>query len=164
MTATRQVTIGVETGFTLIEILVTLAIVALLAALTMVNLGKPQITASVNDTVDTLVADLKSQQLLAMSGDSGSASSQQPHGLYVQAGQYTLFAGSSYDSGDTNNYSADASQGISLTTTFPGAAVVFDKGSGEVHDFSDGSNTITIHGTDNTKAVTVNRLGSVSVN
>src|SRR5689334_3573513 len=122
------VEIGAETGFTLIEILVTLAIVALLAALTMVNLGKPQITASVNDTVDTLVADLKSQQLLAMSGDSGSASSQQPQGLYIQAGQYTLFAGSTYDSGDSNNYAASASQGVTFSTTFPGATVLFDKG------------------------------------
>ncbi|HEV7454476.1 MAG TPA: prepilin-type N-terminal cleavage/methylation domain-containing protein [Candidatus Saccharimonadales bacterium] len=153
-----------EAGFTLVEIMITIAIIATLAALTLVNLGKPQVTASQNSTVDTLVADLKSQQLLAIAGDSGGSPSQQPQGVYIQAGQYTLFAGPNFDSQDANNFSITASQDTTFSTTFPGSKVVFTTGNGEVQNFSGTTNAITVHHSGDTKTITINRLGAVTVN
>jgi prepilin-type N-terminal cleavage/methylation domain-containing protein len=153
-----------EAGFTLVEIMITVAIIATLAALTLVNLGKPQVTASQNSIVDTLVADLKSQQLLAMAGDSGGSASRQPQGVYIQASQYTLFAGPNFDSNDTNNFSITADQNTTFSSTFPGSKVIFATGSGEVQNFAGTTNTITVHRADDTKTITLNRLGAVTVN
>ena len=152
-----------EKGFTLVEIMITTAILVALCALTLINLGKPQTTASLSGAVDMLVADLRSQQQLAMSGDSGSTSSQQPQGLRLESGQYTLFAGSSYNGADTNNYTAELGDGISLSTTFPGSTILFDKSSGEVNGFSAGNNTITIQKNGDSKTITINRFGTVTV-
>lgn len=153
-----------QKGFTLVELLVVLTILSILLALTTVNLSRPQTTSSLDGAVNSLVADIKSQQMLAMSGDQGSTTSQQPQGLYLQSGSYTLFAGSTYSAGDGNNFAINPGQGIALATTFPGTSLIFNKGTGEVNGFVNGSNTITLSFNGSSKVVTVSRFGAVTVN
>jgi len=152
-----------QAGFTLVEVMVTVAIIAVLAALTLINLGKPQTTVSINGTVATMEADIKGQQLLAMSGDGGSTSAGQPHGVVIASDHYTLFAGSTFDSGDDNNYTATPGHNITFDTTFAGSTVLFGQSSGEVQSFDGGNNTITIHGDDGDKTITINRFGTITV-
>ena len=90
-----------QSGFTLVELLVVIVIIAVLFALSTINLGQARISTSLTSTTNTLLADIKNQQLLAMVGEQGSTSSQQPHGLYFQNNDYVLFADSSYNSSDT---------------------------------------------------------------
>lgn len=151
-----------SSGFTLVELLVVITIVAVLFVLSTINLGTSQSTASVATVASTLLADLKNQQILAMSGDSGSTTSQQPHGVYLQASNYTLFADPTYASSDPNNYTVPVSP-VQLQTTFPSNQVVFSKGNGEVSGFTGGSNTITISGAGLTKTITINRFGAISI-
>ena len=153
-----------ETGFTLVEVLVTFGIIAALAALTFASLGQPQTDASLNGTVETLMADLKSQQLLAMSGDSGSQTTQQPHGIVVSGSDYTLFSGSSYNSGDSDNYTVTPGSNVSFTTTFPSSQVLFDKASGEVNGFTGGSNTITVSVGGSSRTISITQYGTVTAN
>lgn len=153
-----------QRGFTLVELLIVLVILSVLLALTTVNLARPQTTSSLDGAVNTLVADIKSQQMLAMSGDQGSTTSQQPQGLYLQPSSYTLFAGSTYSAGDTNNFVINTGQGITLATTFPSTGLIFNKGTGDVNGFVNGSNTITLSFNGTSKVVTVSRFGAVTVN
>lgn len=151
-----------ESGFTVIELLVVLTIIALLFALSTINLGQAQVTASVSTVTSTLLADLKNQQILAMSGGVGSTSSQQPHGIYIQSNEYTLFDDSSYNSGDSSNYTVDLNS-ITMSTTLPSDQVVFNAGDGAVAGFTSGDNTITVIGNGESETITINRFGAITV-
>lgn len=150
-------------GFTLVELLVVLAITTMLFGLIGINLGHPQTVASTTTSVDTLLADIRGQQLLAMVGGTGSGTSAQPHGIYLETSRYTLFADSSYNAGDSDNFVVHLSPGAQLTTSFPDIQVVFSKGTGEVENFVDGSNTITIANGGVSRTITMNRFGAPTV-
>lgn len=153
-----------STGFTLVELLVVLAITAVLFGLIGINLGHPLTVANAATSVDTLLADLRSQQLLAMAGDTDSGGSAQPHGVYLEASQYTLFAASTYNAGSSDNFVVHLPQGTQLSTTFPSTQVVFAKGTGEIGSFVNGSNTVTITNGGTSRVITLNRLGAATVN
>lgn len=153
-------------GFTLIELLVVVGMIAILFGLSSVNLVRPQNSASVQGAADTLVADLKSQQLLSMTGEDGQTTSPQPHGIVVAASQYTLFAGSSYSSSDANNFVVTLDAGLTITTSLPASQVIFSKGTGAVQGFVAGSNTIAVSNSSSgdQKTITINRYGAISGN
>jgi prepilin-type N-terminal cleavage/methylation domain-containing protein len=154
-----------QAGFTLVELLVVMSLSAVLLAMTTINLVRPQASASITSTVEKLVADIKAQQLRAMSGDSDTASSAQPYGIYVQSGQYTLFKGSAYSGADTDNFVVSSGSGVTLSTTFATTQVVFAKGTGDVNSFNASANTITITNSisGQTKTITINRYGVITV-
>jgi len=152
-----------QSGFTLVEVMVSLFILAALAALTFINMGRPQTTAAVNSAVGMLVADLAYERSLAMAGDAGSSTTQQPHGIRFAADSYTLFTGASYHASDPNNYTPSLDGNIALSTTLPGGEVLFDTASGEVRDYDPAKHTITVSGDGYTKTITLNRLGTVTV-
>lgn len=146
------------------EMLIVVLIIAMVFAISSVNLGRPQVDASIDTTVDELVADLKSQQMLAMSGEQGSAAAQQPQGIFVQSNNYILFAGSSFSAGDANNFTVSGKQGISYATTLPSGRVIFNKGTGDVSGYANGSNTIIVSSSGSTKTISISRFGAVTVN
>lgn len=148
-------------GFTLIEVLLALGIIAVLFALSFVNLSQPQNTTNINSVLDRLLADIRSQQLLAMTGNTGRTTSAQQEGIYIENNQFTLFAGSSYNPADTHNFTETA--GTQLSTSFPGNTLLFNKGDGEVTGYSSGSDTITLTSGSETKTVTINRFGTATV-
>ncbi len=152
-----------QAGFTLVELLVVLGIIGALFALTFINLGKPQTTADLEGATDMLVADLKSQQLLAMSGDDGGGSAVQPHGMIISGDRYTLFAGATFSGTDDNNFAVEPGEPVTFSTTLPDGQIQFAKGSGEVQDFILGSDTITVHARDASHVISINRLGTVTV-
>jgi prepilin-type N-terminal cleavage/methylation domain-containing protein len=152
-----------QAGFTLVEILVVVAIIAVIFGLSVVSLGQPQAATNRQDATDTLLSDIKNQQLFAMVGTTGSTSSQQPAGIFVQSNQYTLFTGSSYSAGDGYNYVVAAPQGTTFGTTFPSSIIQFNKGAGDVSGFINGSNTITITTSAGTRTLTFDRYGAVTI-
>lgn len=152
-----------QSGFTLVELLVVMGIIIVLFGFSTVALGKPQADTNSNDMIGTLLNDLKTQQLAAMSGAVGGSSSQQPAGIYVQSNQYTLFSGSSYAAGNAYNYTFTAPNGVTFSTTLPGGTVLFNKGDGSVSGFTAGSNTITITTSSGSKVITITRFGAISV-
>jgi prepilin-type N-terminal cleavage/methylation domain-containing protein len=93
-----------QAGFTLFELLVVIAMFALMAGLTFVNISQPQTDASIEAATSTLLADIKSQQLMAMVGDGGSDGIAEPFGIYIQANQYTLFKNATYSAGNADNF------------------------------------------------------------
>jgi prepilin-type N-terminal cleavage/methylation domain-containing protein len=151
-------------GFTLVELLVVMALIGILTSLTVMNLVQPQRSASLNGTVDVLVADIKSQQLKAMAGDAQSASAAQQHGVYVEPTKYTLFKGTTYSAGDGDNFVVQP-DGVTFSTTFASSQLSFQKASGEPASFSGSTNTLTVSNlAGESKTITVNRYGVVTVN
>lgn len=155
---------GSQGGFTLLELLVVMALIGILMTLTVVNLVKPQRSASIAGTVDVLVADLRSQQLKAMAGDSQSASSAQAHGIYIEPNRYTIFKGSSYSGADADNFIVQPDS-ITFSTNFASSQVAFQRASGEPSGFNPSANTITVSNlSGESKTLTINRYGVVTVN
>ena len=149
-------------GFTLIEVLLVMGLFAILAGLVSMNLLRPQTQASLEGTVQTIIADVKSQQLKAMSGDSEGQAAAQQYGVHFETSSYTLFQSSSYVPGDPANFVVSADN-LQLTTTFPLAQIVFARRSGEITGFVAGSTGITILNTQSgqQKTITLNRFGVI---
>jgi prepilin-type N-terminal cleavage/methylation domain-containing protein len=151
-------------GFTLIEVLLVMGILAVLGGLTTMNLIQPQKTVSLDGTLAAVVADLKSQQIKAMGGDEVSGSTAQPHGIYVQSDRYTLFKGTTYSAVDTDNFVVMMDAGTTLATTnMPSGQMTFTKGTGAVTSFTSAP-TITVSSGGSSKIITINRHGVVSIN
>ncbi|OGE35359.1 hypothetical protein A3E66_02750 [Candidatus Daviesbacteria bacterium RIFCSPHIGHO2_12_FULL_37_16] len=152
-------------GFTLIELTLVMGIIAILISFITINLLKPQTTASTASTVQILGADIKEQQIKAMSGDSDGESSTDSQGIYFESNRYTLFRGPNYTSG-SHYFQVDMDQNLILSNTIPSSQVVFMKRSGEVANYTSGSDTITLSHTQSgeQKVITINRYGSITVN
>lgn len=155
-----------QSGFTLIELLVTIGIFSILATFISLNLINPQKKSSVDSQIQTLVSDIKSQQLASMQGETGGQATAQKHGISISAAKYTLFTGNTYNPADTNNFDVTLDGDLQLTTSLTSSVLIFEKISGEVAGFSSGQNTITISSPSGgqNKIITVNPYGSLSVN
>ena len=150
-------------GFTVVEILIVMAMILMLVGLSFVNLGRPQAAGTISTTLNTLLTDLKDQQLMAMTGGTGGGSAAVSYGIYVQSNQFTLFSGSSYSGSDPHNFTESAG-GITLSTTLPSSIVIFQKGIGDVQSYTSGSDTITLTGKNITRTITINRYGGLTIN
>lgn len=152
-------------GYTLIEILLVMALLGVLAGLTVVSLRKPQLTSSLVGLVGTLTADLKSQQIKAMSGDSAGTATSQSYGVFIESNKYTTFKGASYSAVDPDNFVINADPGITITTSLPSSQVVFQKFSGEPAGWASTTNSITIANTSTgeAKTIAINRYGMIAV-
>lgn len=150
-----------QSGFTLLEVMLVMALLATLAGAAVINLIRPQASAVSSISLEVLTADLRSQQLRAMSGESGSGGTLQPHGIKFENDRYILFRGSSFDQSDPDNFTVETETGLTLSTTLPSSVIIFSNGSGEVQNYTEGADTITIHNssTGESRTVAANRLG-----
>ena len=157
-----QIANGFARGFTLIELLVSITVFAMLIAVIVLNLSTAQHTASLESATDTLLADLNHQQLKSMVGDTEGRSSSSDYGIAFTADGYTLFH-DSYTQGESTNFSIVVPDIFTVTTTFPNDQIIFSRRSGEVVDFSESTNTITIEDTATSakKTIELNRYGVV---
>ncbi len=153
-------------GFTLVEVMIVMAIFTILAALVVVNLTRPQLQASLDSALGTLLADIKAQQLKAMVGNSEGAGSAQQYGLFFASSSYTLWHGTSYSSTSTNNFVVPLGGDIALANvTWPTSTLLFARRSGEVVNFVNGQNSLIVQvpgGQQQT--ITVNRYGVLTLN
>jgi len=151
-------------GFTLLEILVVFGIMLILTAAISTAPTSMQNKASLNTTIDLLVNDLKQQQLRAMVGDTEGRATNDHYGVYIQTSTYTLFHGSAYSGADQYNFAITVNSPVQLTTTFANSSVIFTKGTGELLNFVNGSNTLTVENTvsGEQKVITLNRYGVIT--
>jgi len=132
-------------GFTLIEISIVLAITALLLSLAMISLTRVQINTYIDTSTQSLLSDIKLQQTNAMNGRLGQGGTTTQYGIHFETNSYTLFEGNTYDEFDAANFTIMLQGTTELSlVTFPSRQIVFEKGSGEIVGFVDGSNTIVV--------------------
>lgn len=153
-----------HSGFTLIELLLAMGIIAVLfsiASILMLNLIPK---ATLSSLSEVLIAELKNQQLRAMAGDASVSGSIQDFGFHISGQQYTLFRGSVYDSQITDNFAVAIEDPITLETTFANQQIVFDSGSGEILNFIDGQDTVTLRNTQSGETIILelNRYGVIT--
>lgn len=154
-----------QKGFTYVELMVVTGITAILFGLITINLLKFQNSTSTQSNLDTLISDLKSQQLKAMLGSTEGRTSNDSYGIYFMADRYILFHGTTYNSGDTSNFTVQLPTDVRIqSTTLPNNSAVFTKLSGDLQGYVSGSNTITVRSVTNNKniVITLNRYGVIS--
>lgn len=141
-------------GFTLPELIVVMAIIAGLIAVTSPSLLPLQYRTSSNSSVNQLIADIKLQQFKAMSGDAENRDASDSYGVYVEQNQYTLFHGV-YSQGEPANTVISIEE--DLSTTFPSSQIVFTQGSGEIGSSGDIVITTPIE----SKTLSLNEYGTI---
>lgn len=143
-------------GFTLPEVVIVIGIMLTMLGIGTLTLVRAQNQNYLSSTLDTVIADLREQQIKAMVGATEGSGSAASYGIHVEGTSYTLFR-SAYG---TANYVVTLPPTVQITTTFANAQVLFAQGSGETGS----SGTITLFNTANNeqKTITVNRYGIVT--
>jgi prepilin-type N-terminal cleavage/methylation domain-containing protein len=154
-------------GFTLVELLLVMGIIAILASLTTISLIRPQTSSAINTSLTSLTADIKHTQLRAMAGDALGESTQQKHGIYFEQDAYTIFAGDAYSETNPSNFKIDLAGGTVFSNIdFPSSQILFLSLSGEVENYSDSQNSITIThpSSEDSKTILINKYGAITIN
>lgn len=125
---------------------------AILFGLTMFSLFRFQGQSSQQSSTDTLVSDIKSQQLKAMVGGTDGRDDSDSYGVYFLTDSYVLFHGASYDPGNPDNFQVNLPSDLEIqNSTLPSNSVVFERRSGEITGFIPGQDSFTI------RALNINR-------
>jgi prepilin-type N-terminal cleavage/methylation domain-containing protein len=154
-----------QKGFTFIEIIIVLGITSILFGVMTFNLLRFKNSSSSQSNIDTLVSDLKNQQLKAMLGNTEGRAANDSYGIYFLSDKYILFHGTSYNPNDSANFPVNLPTDVQIqSTTLPNNTVVFTKISGEIPSFAQGSNTVTVKAVNINvqKVITFNRYGVIT--
>lgn len=148
-------------GYSFPELVIAIAILTTLFALTTINLNHAQRNATTGTAINELVTDMKSQQISAMTGDTGGSASQYSYGVYIETGRYTLFRGSSYNPSDTSNFVVNLDANIHLSPS--GKTLLFNRMTGEVNGYTAGD-SITVQDTtaNSQKTIHYNKYGVIT--
>ena len=119
----------IQRGFTLVELGVVISITATLLGLITISLVRSQQGASLTSTEEILSADLRSQQLKSMIGDTEGRASHDTYGIHIDQSSYTLFHGI-YSAQEPSNFVV----ALDSSTRFnnPNFDVVFLRPSGQI--------------------------------
>lgn len=150
-----------KSGFTLPELILVMGILLTLFALVTNSLLGSQHQTSLNSLISSLISDIKSQQFKSMSGDTAGRGMTDTYGVYFASGQYVLFLGSAYSSGNPDNFTVSLDSNLQLSTTFPSQSVIFSKGSGEIIGYDANADTITISSPSDSKTLEFNQYGVI---
>ncbi len=151
-------------GFTLIELLITMGLAAILFGMTTFNFFNLQYKTDLNASVLLLVSDLKQQQVNAMSGETQGVGQKQNFGIKLESIGYYLFQGDAFVNGAALNIPINLKDSVKISsTTFPNQSILFQKGTGEIVNFTEGQNTISLinEATNEIKIITLNKFGTV---
>lgn len=146
-----------EGGFTLIEMLATIAIFLIITGLMTMNLAHTQRSTSVQTAVEQFASDVRNQQIKAMNGEGTG-------GIDIDEtnNKYTLFKGASHTPGPSD-FTVNLNQGINISSNFTGHEIIFNQPSGEIKDYIQGNDWVQIknaNGTENQKLI-FNKYGVI---
>ena len=148
-------------GFTMVELLLIMGIFAILASLTSISFFGSLKVANLDQTYQVLIADLRQTQANAMSGlTSSSGTYLAGWGIKILPNSYIIFPGTSYVEGFSGNRIVTLTDDVSLSSTFASSQVVYESGSGDIQNYNNGANSITIQSGASLKTVNLNRYGA----
>lgn len=153
-------------GFSLIELLVSMSILLLLFAIAFSSVGNLIPDANLDGAVLTLRADLREQQMKALTGYETITGGSSNYGIFFEQDRYTLFTGNSYIEGNQENYLVTLPEGLEINPiSLPFESVVFAAKTGEVLNFNPDYSRITIRNVLSQQAQTldINLLGVIDI-
>jgi len=155
-----------NSGFTFVEVLVVMAFMTILFTLISINLTGLIPKASLTSSSETIVADLRQQQVQAMLGDTQGGASSSEHGMYFNATNYIVFIGSTYNPADPLNIVINLENTAIENVNFPNSTIIFNKGSGEVQGLISGTYSFTLRNTvsGQQEVISINRYGGITIN
>ena len=142
-------------GFTLIEILVALALLAIVSAITMASFSNLNKTNALDSSVANIVSILDE----ARSKTLASQNSEQ-YGVHLEQNQVISFIGNSYNSGDSDNVVFTINKLVEISDislTSGGNDIIFDRLTGQVDQ--NGSLVVRLK-SDNAVSTTVTVFGT----
>jgi hypothetical protein len=153
-------------GFVLIELIVVMGMLAALTGMITISTVGSQRRAQVTAAVDTLVADLRSQQTKAMTGVTSGGVIPAGYGIHFASDRYILFQGASYSASMSTNAPVviDSRVGFS-SILLPNGNVIFASKSGEIVGYNAQSSSVTLSELDNStisKTIHFNRYGVIT--
>ena len=152
-------------GFTLVEIIITMALFVSLLALAVPNLLGAHNQVQVRNSIGTILADVRSQQLKAMLGETEGRATSDYYGIHFENTSYTLFHGLSYSAIDSTNGVIPLPGDLRFSTVaLPNASIIFNKGSGAIVGFDTNNHSVSLTNPNNneTVSITFNSLGIIT--
>ena len=152
-----------QRGLTMIELLLVVGILSLLFGIATISLTNINVITTNSCAATVLISDLKTQQIKAMVGDTEGRGVPDNYGIKILSNQYVLFHGDSYNPSDPSNFSIPMPDVHTITSTFLNDIVLFASNSGELANFTDGQNSITITSEQSGKTQTLllNKYGTI---
>lgn len=117
-------------GFTLVELLLVMSIMAILLGFITISLVKSQQTVSLTATEEILTAELKQQQLKSMIGDSEGRPTADSYGIHFDSNRYVNFHGEVYSEADNSNSFFNLESNMQFNNA--GFDIIFSRLSGEI--------------------------------
>lgn len=147
-----------EYGFTFVEVVIVMGIIVVLLMIGSVNFLPIKQAVSLSTSAQTLISDIKEQQLKAMSGASAQ-------GVYFDNDQkkYTVFKGVTYDPSNSTNFDIQLGDQIIISEVdFTGRQLLFSTSSGELNNFSAGDKLVLRNSiTNEQRSIYFNKYGTI---
>jgi type II secretory pathway pseudopilin PulG len=154
-----------QRGFVLIELIVVFGMIAVLLGFFVINVFGSQRKATLTATIQTLMADVKTQQNKAMTQTTTSGSVPSGYGIRFETSRYILFRGLTYNSADSTNSIIQLDPRVQISPiSLPGESIVFETKSGELSGFSPSLQSISVNQLDSgeVKVIQFNRYGIIT--
>lgn len=159
-----------ENGFSLIEIVVVIAILAIILSFSVPNLFSPLSIEKVNSMANDITANLKDAQTKAMNSETLGTGANSEFGVHFTTNSYTVFIGTVFNPADTNSFSVATPTGLSIIPNLPCPSgpnncnnIVFSKLAGEVQNFDQIKNSLCLTDSLNNRILlTTNFLGVIN--
>ncbi|HUW21410.1 MAG TPA: prepilin-type N-terminal cleavage/methylation domain-containing protein [Candidatus Bathyarchaeia archaeon] len=154
------------TGFTLIEILLTVGLLAILLGLGTIVFGNFSRQDQLNSTAEKIVSCLSEAQTRTVAGYSLGQAAAFNFGVHFNDSSYTIFPGTAFDPNDVRNQRFELPATLEIKPIFlPLSNIVFEKITGEVRDYNPSQNYLILTGKQSGKEknIIINKLGVAKI-
>lgn len=148
-----------ESGFTLIEILVSIAVILIITILTLFSLTTLNKQVSIDSASQNILSTLRFARSQTL-----ASKNQTTYGVHFETSKFVLFSGTSYDASATSNkdYTLGEAEISDISLNGAGSEVIFARIRGTTTQFG----TVTVRLTSDiskTKTININSSGQVSI-
>lgn len=132
-------------GFTLVELLVTMTILGILFSLLVSNLTGVIPKAMVRSSTEVLLADIREQQMKAMTGYETHLGGSSAYGVRFEEDRYILFTGEEYQEDHQENYTIFLQSGLRFNPIdLLDSVLIFARNTGEVEGYREEGTSVTL--------------------